>query len=250
MEHTPQQLGRTEIGLANDERDDIENPDGIENLGGFEGENEGAIEENAAPDSSHRTEPWIDAFDSQLDDETIERVIAFARPRAFYVGCAGRKVDDYYARELVQDAIGDTWMGRLAWDPSRVSLKTHLLRAVQCRTKDEHKRALALPHDTLGDGPDDAAQIEYEASATVAGGKVRAEVSTYTHEVLAQIRQAARDDRHVLRIVDAICAGAYAKIEILEHAKMNARTYVNAQVRLRKIIRTLSNEQTAPKLRA
>ncbi len=45
-----------------------------------------------------------------------------ATPRAFAVAAGGRKVDDYYARELVQDAIGDTWSGVLRWDPKRCTL--------------------------------------------------------------------------------------------------------------------------------
>jgi hypothetical protein len=236
MENTPQELGRTDA----DDTDASNRDQDIDR----------APEENVNADSSHRTEAWIDAFHAQLSEDLADRVIAFARPRAFYVGCAGRKVDDNYARELVQDAVGDTWIGRLRWDPDRVSLKTHLMRAVQCRSKDAHNQAKALPHDSLGDGTDRSLAAESEASSEVAGSSLHAEVVTYLRESVAQLRAAASDDKHVLRVIDAVCAGAGTKLEILEHARMNARTYVNALVRLRKIIRKRAAEQAAPKARA
>jgi len=79
---TPQELGRNQI--------DEEVWDRIED------DAEEEIQENENPDQSHRTEEWIDAFETQLTEQLADRVRKFARPRAAYVGWAGRKVDDYY----------------------------------------------------------------------------------------------------------------------------------------------------------
>src|SRR3569833_179380 len=76
-------------------------------------------------------EAWIDGFQKQLTAELVDALRNYARMRSLAVGYAGRKVDDYYARELVQDAIGDTWTGVRRWDPQRCDLQCHLVRVIQ-----------------------------------------------------------------------------------------------------------------------
>ena len=211
---------------------------------------EHVIDEDDNPDQSHRTETWLDAFQSQLTEKVSERVRRFARPRALNVAYAGRKVDDYYVRELVQDAIGDTWEGRLTWDPARVTLENHLIRAVQCRTKDHRKHQIAFPHDALDDQTDQSKNAESEASSRVSVDTRYAETRTYSKEVMTQIRTQAGSDKPVHRIIDAYDAGARTKAEILEHVRMKARTYNNAQLRLKRIIRNLTNQKLATQMRA
>ena len=78
---------------------------------------------------------------------------------------SGRKVDDYYARELVQDAIGDTWAGKLRWDPKRCTLEHHLIRAIQSRADKHRKHARANPHDAIGDFTSASHAAEANASS-------------------------------------------------------------------------------------
>src|SRR5688572_10635736 len=85
---------------------------------------------------------WLDALQLQLTEELIDRVRNFARLRALGVANTGRKVDEYYVRELVQDAVADTYEGVLRWDPDRVLLEMHLLRAVQFRSRNDREHAI------------------------------------------------------------------------------------------------------------
>src|SRR5262245_28626769 len=62
------------------------------------------------------------AFRAQATEELTRRALRYARQRAALVRRAGRRIDSLYARELVQDALTDTWAGVLAWDPARRSL--------------------------------------------------------------------------------------------------------------------------------
>ncbi len=57
------------------------------------------------------SETWIQQYQKQATPRLIAGLNQFARTRALAVADAGRKVDDYYARELVLDALGDTWLG-------------------------------------------------------------------------------------------------------------------------------------------
>src|SRR5262245_8749008 len=59
---------------------------------------------------------------------TMVEVRRFASRRAKLLRNAGHAVPDGYARELVDDACTDTWVGTAKWDPARCSLKDHLTR--------------------------------------------------------------------------------------------------------------------------
>ena len=192
---------------------------------------------------------WVDEFDKQLTPKLIDKLRSYARPRAFAVASAGRKVDDYYTRELVQDAIGDTWSGVLRWDPKRCALEYHLLRAIESRTDKERKRARAQPHEALGDETDASRLAERDASSLAADPE-HAVQRLFARETMAQIRLAAAQDKPVLRVLDAYDAGAETKDDVLAFAKMKERTYHNAHIRLKRIVRNLTDRKLAPRARA
>jgi hypothetical protein len=68
------------------------------------------------------SEDWINEYQKQATPKLIAGLNRYAQTRALSVAAAGRKVDDYYARGLVLDALGDTWLGVVRWDPSKCSL--------------------------------------------------------------------------------------------------------------------------------
>lgn len=199
--------------------------------------------ERFAPDNA-----WCAEFEKQLTSKLIDGLRNYARPRAFAVAAAGRKVDEYYARELVQDAIGDTWSGVLHWDPKRCSLELHLLRAIQSRSDKHRKHARANPHDAIGDRTDLGLAAETLASSEC--GSSDASEYVYSREAMAMIRAEAAVDKSVLRVLDAYDAGATTKDDVLAVTKMKARTYHNAHIRLKRIVRTLADHKLAHQARA
>src|SRR5689334_20705962 len=92
------------------------------------------VNEEVAPAPFEPTEDWIEAFEQQHTEELRARALRFARSRARLVARAGGRVDDLYASELVHDALSDTLLGVLAWDPRAVPLETHVFGAVRSRT--------------------------------------------------------------------------------------------------------------------
>ena len=203
----------------------------------------------AAAQPYEPSDSWLDAFNTQLTPKLIDSLRNFARMRVLAVAYAGRKVDDYYPRELVQDAIGDTYAGVLRWDPARASLEFHLVRAIQNRAFDDRKRAADNPHDSLGDDTAAARLAEREASSAIDDAQLAVK-RVYAQQTVAQIREAAARDKPVLRIVDAYNAGATTKEEVLAFTKMKPRTYHNAHVRMTRIVRNLTNQKLAIKARA
>ncbi len=89
------------------------------------------------------TQDWIRHYHKQATAKLISGLNQYARTRALSVADAGRKVDDYYARELVLDALGDTWLGVVRWDPDKCSLGYHVVRTIEGRA-DKHRYALGL----------------------------------------------------------------------------------------------------------
>ncbi len=194
-------------------------------------------------------DPWVDEFNKQLTPKLILSLQNYARPRVLAISYYGRKVDDYDTRAIVQDAIGDTWTGLLRWDPKRWTLEYHLMRAIQGRADKERKRAKDLPHDSIGDGTDASKYAESDASEHVADSE-HAVQRVYSTETMAQVRALASRDKPLLRVLDAYDAGAQTKDDVLSHTKMKERTYHNAHLRLKRIVRNLTDRKLASKVRA
>jgi hypothetical protein len=61
------------------------------------------------------SEDWIEAFEAQATERGIEQARRYAAMRARGVAKVGGLADDFYVRELVQDAVTDTLAGILRW---------------------------------------------------------------------------------------------------------------------------------------
>ena len=195
------------------------------------------------------TEDWIKQYQKQATAKLIAGLNQFARTRALAVADAGRKVDDYYARELVLDALGDTWLGVVRWDPAKCSLAYHLVRTIEGRADKHRKHALAHAHDAFGDETAASRIAESDASELVGDDQLPIK-RVHATETMAQIRALAAKDKRVLRILDAYDAGCETKDEVCAHARMKSRTYHNAYGRLRRTVRHLTDRKLAAKARA
>ena len=195
------------------------------------------------------TEDWIQQYKKQCTPKLITGLNQFARTRALAVAGTGKKVDDYYARGLVLDALGDTWLGVVRWDPSKCNLGYHIYRTIDRRSEKHRKHAETFPHDSLGDDTDASRFAECEASELVEDHE-RPVKHAHGSETLGQIRALAARDKPLLRILDAYDAGCETKEEVLAHAKMRHATYHKAYIRLRRIVRHLTDNQLAAKARA
>jgi len=203
----------------------------------------------AAAEQYAPSEDWIQQYKKQCTPTLIKGLNGWARTRVLAVAAAGKKVDDYDARGLVADALGDTWLGITRWDPSKCSLRYHLYRTIERRSEKHRKHAEDFPHDSLGDGTPESHAAECDASELV-GDHERPIKRVFASETLAQIRELAGDDKATLRILDAYDAGCETKEDVLTHTKMRKATYHKAYIRLRRIIRNLTDATLALKARA
>lgn len=193
------------------------------------------------PETFHPDEAWIEAFEHQNTDELRKRAKRFARSRARFVARAGGRGDDFYAAELVHDALTDTLLGVLSWNPDVVSLETHVFGAIRCRTKNDRIRALRFRHCSIDASDAGGVMTELESSLSAQQAVASPESLRFSTEVLDQVRELAGDDAPILRIVDAIALGASEPKEIMSLATMSEKTYKKARLRLGRLVEQLSN---------
>ena len=193
-------------------------------------------------------EDWIEAFDQQNTDDLRKRAKRFARSRARFVARAGGRGDELYVAELVQDVLTDTLFGVLKWDPAVVPLQAHVFGAIRSRTKNDRIRALRFRHQSIdamaaGDSATamSAAMCEVETSLAATRTAPSPESLTWSGEVLDHVRGLAAEDAAILRILDAVEAGASEPCEIMSVASMSEKTYKKARLRLGRVVEQLSN---------
>jgi len=187
------------------------------------------------------SEDWIEAFENQNTEEMRKRALRFARARARFVSRAGGRTDDLYVSELVHDALTDTLLGVLAWDPTAISLETHVFGTIRFRTKNDRIRALRFRHQSIDAADAGGVMCEVEATLASAQSAPDPESLTFSAEVLAMLRKLAGDDVEIHRIVDAIEAGASAPREIMSVGQLSEKTWRKARLRMARIVDQLSN---------
>jgi hypothetical protein len=174
------------------------------------------------------------------------RAYRFARSRAALVRQAGGRSDRSLVRELVCDAIADTWSGDLQWDPARCALLDHLCGAIRRRTSDEVDRVRQFQHlslDGLVHGGDAARQELESFLARVGGGTDADEHAALVADVIDELRLLAGPrDSAVGAILDAWAVGATTASDIMRRSRLAPPTYRAARGRIDRLTPDLPQE--------
>jgi len=190
------------------------------------------------------SDEWIDALAAQCHNGLFECARRFAERRACGVGKAGHPADDYYARELVHDAIADTALGVLHWDPNVKTLERHVYDVIQMRTNYDLKRARKFRReslDALTTNGEPSAMAEVDAALLDRASDASAETTARAAEGMAALRQLATGDRLVLGLLDASASGATSKVDLMRITGFSSAEYLNGRRRLRRLVAQLSS---------
>jgi hypothetical protein len=151
--------------------------------------------------------------------------------------------DAYYERELVQDALGDTSMQIVRWDPSVRSPKKHIFAVIRTRTYHDYQRSNRFRRESFdaGDG-DTAPDLVAEVEAALQDRTPRADpaLAARIAERMAEVRTLAASDHVVVAVLDAADDGACDKADVMHHAQISDPTYHAAKERLTRIVKKLS----------
>lgn len=195
------------------------------------------------------SETWIDAFTDQCTDEMRIRAKQYATRRLRGIGKAGGHVDDYAARELVQDVLGDTLFGVVVWSPEAKSLQQHVEDVIHSRTFHQRVRTKRYPHQRI-DAFDPAsehtvARGEVEVSLTSRAAAPGFESQMFASEVVGQVRTLAANDAQILRFLEAVLGGARGRTDVMHAASLTAKEFRNTRARLRRLVDKLNNQTVA-----
>lgn len=193
-------------------------------------------ENNSHEELGPKSPRWRATFNAQLTKAVMDDVVGYVAKRASWIEHqAGRRTPGVI-REMVQDAIGDTFAGVVTWDPKRCSLAFHLKSVIRSRLAHEMERAEAYDHVSTDVLSEEALS---DAMAAVASPASKPELVEYVDEFAARLRTDAGDDQHVLALIDCYCDGITERREICRDTRMTARAYHNAHRRLKRLVEHL-----------
>ena len=186
-----------------------------------------------------RDAAWETAYLAQLTDALAASVGAFAKKRASWLESKTKRKDNYLWRELLQDALTDTWLGDVTWDPAKAPLDLHLKRVIRSRTTMAMKHLTRFPRVTAHAPRVD---LEQEMSAALESERTTGnagDLGSVIDGVVGTLYMLAADDDDVLRILDCFGEGVVDRRDVLRAASMNASTYHNARRRLMALVERL-----------
>ena len=184
---------------------------------------------------------WRQAFETQSSSVSIARVEAYAASRARMIESASQRRDPLLARELVLDAVADTFTGVVKWDPNKAPLAAHLCRVIGGRSAHELARAKAYTMVSIDDTTSPVAlAIEEETSNAMDAINENPEVtSASTGTAMEALRQLAAHDTDVLRLLEAFDDDVFERPDVLKVTGMSTVDYDNARRRLMRFARKL-----------
>jgi hypothetical protein len=203
------------------------------------------MHESNTPQELGRTESitrdaaWEAAYLAQLTDALAASVGGFAKKRASWLENKTKRKDNYLWRELLQDALTDTWLGDVTWDPEKAPLDLHLKRVIRSRTTMAMKHLTRFPR-VAAHAP--RLELEHEMSGAMEAERETGngdDLGSVIDGVVGTLYMLAAEDDDVLRILDCFGEGVVDRREILRATTMTATVYHNARRRLMALVERL-----------
>lgn len=199
----------------------------------------------AANDDFTPSEEWRASFEKQANGRTLEKLNRIARAR-LGAYCGGKpNVQDCDVDDIVVAALGDTWSGVLAWDPSAKTLFAHLKDAIKYRVRNGAKLTRKRrQHDEL-----DEDECGETFSAQIAAGAIVPTVETsdrrsellcdLADDVITQLKPHATRDIDATALLDALTKRVVDREDLLEETGMTLTELNNAWRRVGRLVREL-----------
>jgi hypothetical protein len=190
----------------------------------------------------------LQALDEQYTAKVAKDAHRYAEYRANLVRRAGRAVPNNYARELVQDAHADTWLGRVTWHPERCALIVHLRGVIYDRTWAEIRRATRYPHFSIDAPANDRAwsidRAEVEQALAEPSRHHCSPVVVYAWHVrtCAELRRLASGDREALDLLWCWEQSILDRDEVMAITGLDEAAYQRVRKRLLYVARNLPPE--------
>ena len=191
------------------------------------------------PERGHRLEPeMLEAFERELTVDVARRLLELAMRRTSMLRAAGVPVATEEAKLLVQDAITETLAQVAYWQPGEDPLSLHLRGVVQRSSWARLDQARRQWEAQL-----EAAATHEPSPAAEVAGQGPPGASHVMRQVLAGLSSHSADDAAVRLLLEAYCAGAVTRAEVLRHTCLPEHEYVAARRRLDRLLAALSEPE-------
>jgi hypothetical protein len=181
---------------------------------------------------------------SELHEQATEGVVRaahqYARQRARLVRRAGVRVDDLYARELVQDALSDTWAGTdVVWDPAQCPLLEHLRGLIRSRTWKDATGARQRRHVCIDGNEELITEVEDAHRHATQGNVSPIILARVAATVVQDLQRLAAGDAAATAILVAWEDGLVDRDEVIERTALTDKEYKAARARLTYLVLSL-----------
>ena len=197
------------------------------------------------PDGASPSPGVLAAFRAQATPELYKAAERSARKWAQLPRRAGRRVDNLYIRELVNDAIQDTWTGALQWDPERQTLLQHIRDVIRGRAWNDARQARRFPHVAWNAAANDESsdRIEIQILEARTDDQLDAPVlALLIQELAAELREHVADNPAARAILDCWADGVVECDEILSRTGLSRNKFKAGRRRLLSCTRLLPDE--------
>lgn len=189
---------------------------------------------NLTPSAHEHTAEWLAAFKVQAKQDMMDDVVAYIAKRATWLEHQhGDRVNDVII-EMVTDALGDTFEGRITWDPRRCPLELHLKSTIRSRLGKELERAENYEHVDVFEAPEREVEDAFARDDKPALTPTK-KVSKYVERFTEELRAQAADDAPVLKIIDLHLQDITDRRHICHMTGMRPADYHNAFRRLKRL---------------
>ncbi len=180
------------------------------------------------------------AFRHEINPAVLAAAVRYAEERSKMVRKAGGRVDRYYARELVQDALADIWIGGVAWDPARCPLRQKILDVVKWRSAQEAQGCRKRPHFSMDLTETPVSREAEKALAHASSGSLTPiALSALARSVVSQLRQLAKGDPAATAVLEAWVDGDFDPEDVRARTGLSDKAYRAARARLTYFVRDM-----------
>ena len=194
--------------------------------------------DNAEPKPRERSvfapdEAWLTAYEDQLTPVMVRRCAAAVMSHLRSCTGMSRQGIEPYARELVQDALTDTFLGVLRWHPSKETLENHLRDVIRWRVRNERQRmARQVSLDDPGDRSRGIPSAADEVEGALAAALAHDELEERAIQRLAELRRRAERDAEVSAMIEVYEGGARSRADVMVLMDLSSVEYKKIRARL------------------
>src|SRR4051812_5603880 len=186
------------------------------------------------------SEGWIEAFEREYTTSVLPALQRFAARIVAGAGAAPQP-DDYYPRQLALDAVSDTLLGTVVWNPATKELMQHLRDVVRNRAYIDWAHARKFRHESIDEEIESGEpSILDEADAKLLERTADPRSVENAAAALAELRVHAADDPDVLAYVWALEHDHLSRAEVMAATGLSRTAYHNARRRLARFVAQLS----------